>query len=132
MQQLWQNVLQEVSVSSTIESMRQNVWAYEILPKIPAQTLIKNWIELYYVSLRHSKCDCHENLVCRSLRSLLLQWRVHGCWRRDIHHIVEGTIGNILGVGENQVDLERVLVPEGTGTATVQGQPATLPCSPHV
>jgi hypothetical protein len=37
---------------------------------------------------------------------------------KDLHHIVEGIIGKVLGVGENQADLELVAVADGAGAAT--------------
>jgi hypothetical protein len=39
---------------------------------------------------------------------------------------------SILGVGENQVNLELVPVANGMGTATLHGEPSKLSCMPHV
>jgi hypothetical protein len=68
------------NVSWVCEAKHTDLWNSS--PKIPVKELTENcrwcldW--LYYVDLRHSKCVCYGNLVCRSMWSLLRQWRVQG------------------------------------------------------
>lgn len=79
---------------STIESVRQNVWAYKTVlitnPNVNCKLLLMSWIELYLVGFCYSG-----NLVYRSLWSLC-QWKIHGCFRRDLHHTIEGSTDRFL------------------------------------
>jgi hypothetical protein len=46
--------------------------------------------------------------------------------------LLKELLAKIVGMGKNQVYLELVSISNGTGTATVPGDPVTLSCTPHV
>jgi hypothetical protein len=46
--------------------------------------------------------------------------------------LLKELLAKILGMGKSQVYLELVSISNGTGTATVHGEPGTLSCTPHV
>jgi hypothetical protein len=52
--------------------------------------------------------------------------------KRDPHHTVKGTTGNIVSVVENQEHLELVPFTNGRGTASVRKEPIMLSYTHHV